>query len=307
MCLAYSTPLNVKRFQRAKEIDMQNINQVPETNTDSSIGRLLIQLGKIKQSDNENILRAQKDHGLRFGEAAIRLRLVTEADISQALALQFNYPYLQPGQGGYSSELVAAYQPFSSQVEALRGLRSQLMTQWFSQGFKSLAVVSTNEGEGGSYLAANLAIVFSQLGQRTLLIDANLRQPRQHSIFKLGQKQGLSDIIAGRAELSAITKVETFNDLSILGAGTIPPNPQELLNNPAFTEIMAGVIGQYDIVLVDTAPASMTADAQAAVSRCGGTLIVSKLNQTSLANLNDVREQINLTGAKVVAAVVNDF
>ena len=283
---------------------MQNINQVPETNTDSSIGRLLIQLGKIKQSDNENILRAQKDHGLRYGEAAIRLRLITEADISQALALQFNYPYLQPGKGGYSNRLAAAYEPFSPNVESLRGLRSQLIAQWFSQGYKSLALIGTNEAVENSFLAANLAIVFSQLGQRTLLIDANLRQPHQHEIFKLSQKQGLSDIIAGRADLSVIAKIETFSDLSILGAGTIPPNPQELLSNPGFNALMASVIGQYDIVLVDTTPATVSADVQATVARCGGALIISMINDTSFSELSDIRDQINLTGARIVAAVV---
>jgi chain length determinant protein tyrosine kinase EpsG len=181
------------------------------------------------------------------------------------------------------------------------------MAQWFNQGFKSLAVVSANTGDGASYLAANLAIVFSQLGQRTLLIDANLRQPRQHKIFALTQKQGLSDLIVGRADQTVITKVGAFKDLSILGAGTVPPNPQELLDNPAFTSLMLSVIGHYDIVLVDAAPASVTADAQAVVSRCGGALVVSRLNHTRLDDLIEVREQINLTTAKVVAAVVSDF
>lgn len=286
---------------------MQNNSEVLDRPMDTSIGSLLIQLGKINKSDNDRILRSQKEHGLRFGDAAVALGLVTESDISQALALQFQYPYLQPGQGGFSDELVAAYHPFSSQVEALRGLRSQLMAQWFNQGFKALAVVSANTGEGASYLAANLAIVCSQLGHRTLVIDANLRQPRQHKIFALSQKLGLSDLIVGRADQSITTKLDVFKDLSILGAGTIPPNPQELLDSPAFTNLMLSMIGQYDIVLVDAAPVTITADAQAVVSRCGGALVVSRLNHTRLDELALVREQISLTTAKVVAAVVSDF
>ena len=108
---------------------------------------------------------------------------------------------MQPGQGNYSEELVAAYQPFSQQVEALRALRSQLMMRWFNETNKSLAVVTANAGEGGSYLASNLAVMFSQLGERTLLIDANMRNPRQHIIFNLKENRGLSDILAGRAGL----------------------------------------------------------------------------------------------------------
>ena len=275
--------------------------------SDSSIGRLLLQLGKITSADSEKILVAQQQFGIRFGDAALKLGLIKESDIRQVLAMQFNYPYLQAGQGNYSAELVAAYQPFSQQVEALRALRSQLMMRWFNEGFKTLAVVSAHAGEGSSFLAANLAIVFSQLGQRTLLVDANLREPRQHSIFNLKENLGLSDIIAGRAGLEIITKVDSFVDLSVLGAGTIPPNPQELLNRSTFTDFMNKATGQYDVVLVDTTPAAVTADAQATVARCGGALLVSRLNHTRLSDLTEMREQISVTGARIVAAVVKDF
>jgi chain length determinant protein tyrosine kinase EpsG len=272
-----------------------------------SIGRLLLQLGKISPQDAETIIRTQKEMGLRFGDAALKLKMITESDISQVLAMQFNYPYLHAGQGNYSVELVAAYQPFCQQVEALRALRSQLMMRWFSEGFKSLAIVSVNAGEGGSFLAANLAIVFSQLGERTLLIDANLREPRQHKIFNLKEKLGLSDVLVGRATMEVITKVDSFVDLSVLGAGTLPPNPQELLNRDTFTDFMKLAVGEYDVILVDTTPANIIADTQATVARCGGALLVSRLNHTRLSDFSEVRDQISVTGARVVGSVINDF
>lgn len=293
---------------------MQNTMQVQLDNPilisparENSIGRLLLHLGKITPADAENILLAQQKQGLRFGDAAIKLGLITEADIRQVLALQFDYPYLQAGQGNFSTKLVAAYQPFTQQVEALRALRSQLMMRWFSEGYKSMAIVSASAEEGCSYLAANLAIVFSQLGEKTLLVDANLRTPSQHSIFKLKENRGLSDILGGRASLDIATKVESFVDLSVLGAGTLPPNPQELLSRATFTDFMNQAIAQYDVVLVDTTPAANTADAQATVARCGGALLVSKLNHTRIADLAAMRDQISLTGAQVVGAVINDF
>lgn len=293
---------------------MQN-NILPPFNTpvsanpahESSIGRLLLHLGKISPEDAENILRAQQEHGLRFGDAALKLGLITESDIRQVLALQFDYPYLHAGQGNFSAELVAAYQPFTQQVEALRALRNQLIMRWFSEGYKSLAIVGANPGEGCSHLAANLAIVFSQLGERTLLVDANLRDPRQHTIFNLKENRGLSDILAGRAGMDVITRVESFVDLSVLGAGTIPPNPQELLSRATGIGFMSQAIAHYDVVLVDTAPAAVAADAQATVARCGGALLVSRLNHTRLSDLAEVRDQIAVTGARVVGAVINDF
>ena len=275
--------------------------------SERSMGRLLLKLGKITAQDTEAIMRMQKDLGLKFGDAALRLKLITEADISQVLSMQFNYPYLHAGQGNYSAELVAAYQPFSPQVEELRALRSQVKMRWINEGYKSLAIVSVNEGEGASFLAANLAIVFSQLGERTLLIDANLRDPRQHKIFNLKEKLGLSDILADRASIDVVTKVEAFIDLSVLGAGTLPPNPQELLNRDAFAIFMSIAAAEYDVILIDSTPASIIADAQATVARCGGALIVSRLNHTRAADFAEVRNQISVTGARIVGSVINDF
>ena len=181
------------------------------------------------------------------------------------------------------------------------------MMRWFNETNKSLAVVTANAGEGGSYLASNLAVMFSQLGERTLLIDANMRNPRQHIIFNLKENRGLSDILAGRAGLDVVSKIEYFQDLSVVGAGTIPPNPQELLNRASFSYFMNQAANQYDIVIVDTAPATASADAQATVARSGGALLVSRLNHTRLADITEVRNQIAVTGASVVGAVINDF
>jgi chain length determinant protein tyrosine kinase EpsG len=274
---------------------------------DSSIGRLLLQLGKITPTETEKIVRTQHEHQLRFGDAAIKLGIISQSDLSQVLALQFDYPYLQPGQGEYSSELIAAYEPFTPQVEALRALRSQIMMRWFNEGYRSLAIVGANENEGTSRLAANLAIVFSQLGQKTLLIDANLRKPSQHQLFNLKEKRGLSDILAERADMSVMSKIAAFVDLSVLGAGTTPPNPQELLGKPNFSALMKHVISQYDVVLVDTAPTATTMDAQATIARCGGALLVSRLNHTKVAEVANMRDQILATGATIVGAVINEF
>ena len=274
---------------------------------EANIGRLLFDMGKLTPEDAERVLRLQKAEGLRFGDAALKLGLVSAADISQALSLQFDYPYLQAGQGDFDPELVAAYQPFSAQVEGLRALRSQLLLRWFNEGCKSLALTSANSGEGCSHLAANLAVVFSQLGEKTLLVDANLRDPRQHKIFKLSRVRGLSDILAGRADMEAVTRVESFINLSVLGAGTVPPNPQELLGRSTFADFMNKAMNHYDVIIVDTPPAAHSSDAQSIAVRCGGALLVSRLNHTRISELSSVRDQITISGARVVGAVVNDF
>src|SRR3990172_6070032 len=144
---------------------------------DRSIGRILMDAGKLKQEGTERIISFQKERGVRFGEAALKLRLLTRQDIQYALSRQFEYPYLERGEGELSKELIAAYEPFGAQAEALRSLRSQLLLHKFCRDYKTQVVISTEKGEGRSYIAANLAVAFSQLGANTLLIDADIRTP----------------------------------------------------------------------------------------------------------------------------------
>lgn len=274
---------------------------------DSSIGALLLASGKITPENAERVLRMQKELGIRFGEAALRLGLISEADIQQVLARQFDYPYLQEGEGKFASELVAAYQPFSPQMETLRAVRSQLMLRWFSLGRKALVVASVDSGDGASLFAANLAVVFSQLGESTLLIDANLRKPRQHEIFALEERQGLSDVLAGRAQQDAISVIDSFVDLSVLGAGTLPPNPQELLSRPAFGALNTQLEERYDVVLYDVASVSSGSDAFVMGARVGGVLLVVRKNKTRLADIDAMREQLQRSGSEVVGSVLVDY
>jgi len=274
---------------------------------DSSIGGLLLESGKITPENAERVLRMQKELGIRFGEAAQRLGLITEADIQQVLARQFDYPYLQAGEGKYSSKLVAAYQPFSHQVEKLRAIRSQLMLRWFASGRKALAIVEIDADDGASLFAANLAVVFSQLGEQTLLVEANLRAPHQAEIFDLQGRVGLSDVLAGRAGLEAVTKVDAFVSLSVLAAGTLPPNPQELLSRPAFGALNTELAAQYDVVLYDVAPFSSGADALAVAARAGGVLLVARRNKTQVADISAMADQLGQAGAQVIGSVLVDY
>ena len=295
-------------------MDRQVKQAIPSVSTlskvdmrDSSMGRVLLDMGKIKPEDAERILRQQKENGLRFGEAAKSLGLINDADIEQVLAHQFNYPYLQPGQGNYAKELIAAYQPFSKQVETLRAIRSQLMLRWFANSRKTLAIASVNPGEGTSLFAANLAVVFSQLGEHTLLVDANLRSPRQHEIFNIQDKQGLSDILAGRADLDVIAKVDFFVDLSVLQAGTLPPNPQELVSRSSFGDLVEKLNDRFDVVIYDVSAFSAGADALEIAARSGGVLIVARKDKTSLVDINLAAEQLARAGAEVVGSVLVDY
>lgn len=275
-----------------------------------SIGAILMDSGKLSVENAERILHTQKELGLRFGEAALHLGLLTAQDIQLALALQYDYPYLlRKEEGGeVADELVAAYQPFSHQVETLRALRSQLMLRWFTgePEQRTLVVASPERGDGRSYLAANLAIVFSQLGEHTLLIDADLRNPRQHELFKLDNRSGLSSILSGRAELNDIRRVPTFIDLSVLVAGPQPPNPQELLCRPIFGKLLEELVHEFDVIIIDAPASSEYADVQTIAVRASGALLVARNNHSSVSAFRDLVRQFTQAGVVVVGSVFND-
>lgn len=275
--------------------------------SESRMGALLLDAGKLSPDDAEHVLRLQKEHQLRFGEAAVRLGLVSEDDIAEVLARQFDYPYLRKGESTLSPLLVAAYEPFSVQVETLRAVRSQLMLRWFARGRRALAIVGAAPGDGVSLFAANLAIVFSQLGEQTLLVDANLRQPRQHALFDLPARQGLSDVLAERAGLDVIARIPAFVDLSVLQAGTVPPNPQELLSRDSFGALAGQLEGRNDVVLYDVAPFSRGVDALAVAARAGGALLVARKDHTRLADLSRLADELAHAGAELVGSVVVAF
>lgn len=289
---------------------MNQMDHIPALATATrSIGAILVDSGKLSAADAERILRQQKENNLRFGDAALLLGLLTEQDIAVALAQQYNYPYLLRGQGSVAEEVTAAYEPFSPQVEALRILRSQLMLRWFAgdTGQKTLAICSTGRGEGRSRLAANLAVIFAQLGERTLLIDADLRQPRQHALFKADDKLGLSSILAGRCGLEAIRTVPEFPNLGLLPAGPVPPNPQELLAQPAFVELLDAASARYDVVLIDTPAAALYGDTQTIAARARAALIVARRHRSSLAATRQLAEHLGQLGVNLVGSVLTEF
>lgn len=273
------------------------------------IGAILVGAGTLTPQEVERILAAQRENGRRFGESARALGLLEQADIDFALSRQFDYPYLRRGESKVSQDLVAAYDPASPKVEALRALRSELMLHWFDDdaAHKALAIVSEARGEGRSYIAANLAVVLSQLGGRTLLIDADLRNPSQHALFGLENRVGLSALLSGRAGSEAVRPVPGFGSLSVLPAGVAPPNPQELLARPTFGVLLERLTPHVDFILLDTPPATESADAQTVAARAGAALFVVRKNSSRLWRLHAVAESVAKARTAVVGAVLNDF
>jgi len=275
-----------------------------------AIGTILIQAGRLTLEDAEKILQLQREQGLRFGDAAVTLGLLTTSDIDFALARQFDYPFLIRGDSAVSESVVTAYAPFGPQGHIFSNLRGQLMLRWFDNApaRKALAIVSAERGDGRSHIAANLAVSFSQLGQKTLLIDADMRNPAQHSLFGLDTRNGLSAVLAGRESPEAVIQpVNGLPALSVMPAGATPPNPLELLARPPFLKMLADIGQWHDIVIVDTPATTESGDAQTIAVRAGAALIVARKNQTRMWKIRGISETVTHASATVIGTVLNDF
>ena len=150
----------------------------------SRMGQAFVNAKKLTQEQVKKIVQLQRRTQVRFGEAAIRLGLLTERDVHEVLAQQFNYQTVTKNavdsRKRISAKLLIAHSPYSAEAEAIRSFRSEILLRIGDKPCVVLALVSPNSKEGKSHLCASLAIAFSQLNMKTLLIDANLRRPAIH-------------------------------------------------------------------------------------------------------------------------------
>ncbi len=275
----------------------------------TSIGDILRRIKKLSDEQVDSILAHQQEHGVRFGEAAVALDLATEDDVVYALSQQYHYPYSREGGSGASAELVVASRPFSPQAEVFRGIRAQLTMRVYDghPSRRAIAVISPDSADGRSYFAANIAAAFSQLGGRTLLIDADMRRPRQHTLFGIDNAAGLSAVLAGRAEAQAIHAVPYLPSLFVLPVGAVPPNPMELIERPGMGLLIAEVLQKFDHVVVDTPAFAHGMDAPLLAAKCGAAMVIARRGVSHVAAIQDLVAALSESPAQVAGVILNDF
>ena len=274
-----------------------------------SIGSIISETRNLGAEQVEKILKHQREKGVRFGEAAISLGYASIDDVMYALSQQFHYPYAAQSQRQANPELVTLNKPFGVQAESFRAIRSQIIMRLFNEGQqrRAIAVVSPDSGDGKTFFAANLAVTLAQLGGRTLLVDADLRGPRQHEVFGILNNAGLSGILSGRAESKVIQQVPGVPTLFVLPVGIKPPNPLELVERPAFGLLIRELLSKFDHVVVDTPAAIYGSDSAVIAARCGAALVVARRGKSLVCSLNDLVANISETPAKISGVVFNEF
>jgi protein-tyrosine kinase len=290
----------------------------PEPATDAnknllsrSIGDLIRSARQLSDDQIERIVAYQRQHHVRFGEAAQALGLASADDVLWALSQQFHYPYpLSAGSGTSDAELVVAANPFSSEAETFRELRSQLLMGVLAptEPRRALAVVSPDVGDGKTYVAANVAVALSQLGERTLLVDADMRTPRMYALFNLPQDvqaYGLSGLLADRTG-KAICAVPDLPSLYVMPSGAVPPNPLELVQRAAFSLLLHEMLTKFDHIVVDTPAIQHGADARVIAAKCGAALVIGRKHCTRMDAMHALVQSLAGTTVKLAGVVLND-
>lgn len=279
--------------------DLNHGGKEPAADKASADARQLIRRQReLVKEESEKIVALRHDHNRRSGEAAVELR-----------SQQFHYPFNVQSAAlqALGDELIAAKEPFSDRAEEFRSLRGGLLARVFSGGGKrALAVVSAEQGDGKTYLVANLAVSFSQFAGRTLLIDANLRHPGLERLLGTKNEMGLSNLLAGEVQSEAVVPVDGVDGLHFLGAGSAMADPVQLLQGARFSILLEQMADSFDYVLIDTPSNDIGPDARLIAARAGAALIVGRKGHSRVSPLQRLLSQLNLGPSLLAGVVLNE-
>lgn len=195
--------------------------------------------------------------------------------------------------------------PRSLSAEAYRSLRTSIKFSLIDKPIKTIVVTSSLAGEGKSTVVVNLAYSLSQDGARVLVIDCDLRKPSIHENFLLANEKGLTDVLFGKSDLKGVTK-KIEDSLFLITAGTILPNPAEILGSKEMENLIKELKINFDYIIIDTPPILPVSDTLLLVSKADATLIVVKARKTKEKMVKESYERLIEAKANVIGTVLNE-
>jgi capsular exopolysaccharide synthesis family protein len=270
----------------------------------------LLRTGALTDDEARAVSEHQARSGLSFDESAVALSLATEEDVVLARqALQGSLALQLAPSAAVSEEVVVLSDPTSPNSEALRLLRTQIIAQHVGAGRRAFAVCGATDGAGASYIAANLAVALSQVGIKTLLVDANLRNPRIDAVFGIDPNgPGLSTYLS--LEVNRPERVVYPNvlpNLSIVPAGPPVGRPQELLSGARFRTGVDILLRQHDVAIFDTPATNENSDALTVAGVLGYALVVARRNHAFVKDVQTLSSQLAAARATVIGSVLNEY
>jgi capsular exopolysaccharide synthesis family protein len=206
--------------------------------------------------------------------------------------------------GEGEEELPMLNNPYSPACRAFEMLQTNLSFTVSDKELRVILVTSSSPGEGKSFVSANLAVAMSQLGKRVLLVDADMRRPRQHTIWNLSNFMGLSNILVNQAQLQSTTQ-EALVTLDVLPVGTTPPNPVALLDSQRMASLIQEATKEYDFVIIDTPPLTAVADALVVGKLVDGMLLVVRPGEVESGAVNTAKSLLEQAKVSILGMVVN--
>ncbi len=202
--------------------------------------------------------------------------------------------------------LISHVEPQSLIAEAFRSLRTNIAFARAHHDLRTIVLTSPGPGDGKSTVACNLATTFAQQGQRTLLVDADLRRAVVNETFEIPRSPGLTDLLVGGARLADVIKAVDVPNLSVLVSGRFPPNPSELLGSPVMRDIIEEAKGSFDMIVIDSPPVLAVTDASVLSSLVDGTIVVVRVGRSARDAVRRAVAQLRVVNGRVLGAVLND-
>ena len=210
-------------------------------------------------------------------------------------------------------EIITKIDPKSPASEAFRSLRTNIQYINKSEKSQTLLITSTTQGEGKSWIAANLAVTFAQAGKNVIVIDADMRRPRQNSIFEVDMFPGLSNYLSGinssgvakDIKIKDCVRETEIENLYLLPAGNIPPNPSELLVGDRLLKLINELKKIFDVIVFDGAPCLLVTDATIISRYVDFTILVSSQGKTKIDELKLAKKRIEHVGGKIGGVILN--
>jgi len=243
------------------------------------------------------ILISMLDHRLRSAEEISEVMGVPVLGVIPAMSKR-----LSISDRGRKVHLDSA----SSVSEAYRTVRTSLFFGVPKGKAKTVLVTSPSPGDGKTTMVSNLSITMAQAGQRTLVIDADFRKPRQHEVFQLTNDRGLSNVVSGILNFEQAVQSAGLENLDILTCGPAVPNPSEILNSEAFSGLIEDFKKSYDRIIIDSPPVMPVTDAQILGAVCDVTIIMLRAEKSTRKTSLQAMDGLTSVGARILGAVVND-
>jgi protein-tyrosine kinase len=302
--------------------------------TDPDVRARLVGQKQLSSEAADKIAEVMSSAGMSFAEAAQHLGFVLERTApsghgpGKVLSGRDGRPKPQPGlietvinraaarrdvvlrQGTEVTpgpQLQVAFDKTNPRNEKMRALRTELLLlSEASTSANIIAVLSSGSGEGRSQLCAEMALSFAQLGRRTLLVDADMRHPKQHLLFGASNEFGLSQAISQNTR-PYLHPVKGLTHMFLLTAGIVPSNPLELLSDGRYEKLLNDWRSAYEFVVIDTPPVAQYADALAVATMVGRVVIVSRAKMTTYQRTKEMMRRLESTRAQILGGVLNHF